>query len=58
MEEDLYERYEQERPATASLVGGTTALVAVQHGSHLHLANLGDCRAVVCRYIAHLGYAA
>ncbi|KAK9828974.1 hypothetical protein WJX72_003167 [[Myrmecia] bisecta] len=30
-------------------LGGTTALAALVLGQNLHVANLGDCRAVVCR---------
>ena len=49
MEEDLYQRYESESLETSKLVGGSTALVAVQHEQRLYLANLGDCRAVLAR---------
>ncbi len=30
-------------------LGGTTALVAILMGDVLHIANIGDCRAVLCR---------
>ncbi len=30
-------------------LGGTTALVAILMGDMLHIANIGDCRAVLCR---------
>ncbi|KAK9833699.1 hypothetical protein WJX74_003093 [Apatococcus lobatus] len=61
MESSLAEEYRSHQqksqeaspqPAAPGLVdelGGTTALVAMLLGDVLHVANIGDCRAVLCR---------
>lgn len=40
---------QQAAPGLADELGGTTALVAMLLGDVLHVANIGDCRAVLCR---------
>ena len=40
---------QQQQPGLVDELGGTTALVAMLLGDILHVANIGDCRAVLCR---------
>lgn len=40
---------QQQQPGCIDELGGTTALVAMLLGDVLHVANIGDCRAVLCR---------
>ena len=40
---------QQSAPGLIDELGGTTALVAMLLGDVLHVANIGDCRAVLCR---------
>ena len=40
---------QQPAPGCVDELGGTTALVAMLLGDVLHVANIGDCRAVLCR---------
>ena len=50
-EEDVWQRHQQilRGPHPGNTEGGTTALVAVLHEGQLHVANVGDCGAVLGR---------